>query len=625
MTLRTIVILCAVTALPSFAQRPDFIGDAPDGTRSAPVHLIRIYDEEGHLIAPGDTLAMPYSPRVTCGKCHNYERIRHGWHFSAADSGAATGRRGEPWILVDRGAAVQVPLSYRPWKGTFQPEQFGLSTLSFLKMFGRHLPGGGIGEMENKRGLDDYMRWQVSGNLDVNCQSCHNADPAGHPAEYGVQVLRQNFRWAATASSGFATVQGSAGEMPDNFDMYTSVPPERSDKVPPNVHYNASRFDAGGKVLFQSVRTIPPSQCYFCHSSKVIDHAVAERWQKDEDVHVAAGMICVDCHRNGLDHHMVRGYEGEGTESDRGANATLTCKGCHLGNGQDVLPSVGRRRAPRPEHKGIPPVHFDKLSCTTCHAGSWPGDRTTLVKTSRAHALGIPKTVRDDDALPHINTPVYMKEGDGKYAPANLLWPSFWAWQTADSLTPVLPDRVRPIIGALFANDTTRTPGRWPVLTSDDVASILRSLARLDSAAGSPIYISGGRVYKMSAEGFLLSRSSDAAQPYLWPVGHDVRPKDQALGVRGCDDCHAAGGPFFAGTVHSASPFFAGDDTTTAMTAFQEQSPLYPWILSSSFYFRPALKFLIILAFVIIAAVVVLYAVRGLGYVVRTLGKVGDR
>ena len=254
-------------------------------------------------------------------------------------------------------------------------------------------------------------------------------------------------------------VQGSAGDMPDNFDMYHQRSARSSDKVPPTVHYNASRSSMqAGKVLFQSVRTIPPSQCYFCHSSKVIDPRVKERWQKDGDVHIAAGMICVDCHRNGLDHQMVRGYEGEGTESGRGANATLTCKGCHLGSGQDVLPAGGRRRAPRPEHKGIPPVHFDKLSCTTCHAGSWPGDATTLVKTSRAHALGIPKASRDDDALPHITTPVYMKEGDGMYATANLLWPSFWAWQT-DGFSDAGPAGSCDVRSSphCYAKDTPRT------------------------------------------------------------------------------------------------------------------------------------------------------------------------
>ena len=618
MTLRSVFLLCIAAAVPALAQKPEFIGDAPDGTRSAPVHLIRIYDENGVLITPGDTPAMPYSPRTTCGKCHDYAKIRHGWHFNAADSGAATGRPGEPWILVDRGAGVQVPLSYRPWKGTFQPGQFGLTTLGFLKSFGRHVPGGGVGEMEEKRDQRDYVRWAISGSLDVNCQSCHNADPAQHPAEYGVQVARQNFRWAPVASGGFAMVQGSAGEMPDNFDMFTSVPPEASDKVPPGVRYNAAKFDASGKVLFQAVRSIPPSQCYFCHSSKVIDGSVKERWQKDGDVHISAGMICVDCHRNGLDHQMVRGYEGEAVQ---GSHATLTCRGCHLGDAE----AGGRRRAPRPEHKGIPTVHFEKLSCTTCHSGPMPEDATTLVKTSRAHALGIPKASRDDDALPHITTPVYAKDRDGVYEPSNLVWPSYWAFETGSAVVPVLPERVKPLIAALHEGDSTYVPGRWPRFTSDDVATVLRGLAAMDSSAGDPVYISGGRVFRMSPEGRLLSRAGDAAQPYLWPIAHDVRPKDQSLGARGCDDCHAPGGPFFAGTVRSMSPFFAGDDTTASMTAFQDQGPVYPWLLSTSFYFRPVLKALIILAFLIIAAVVLLHIMRGIGYVVRAFGKGGAR
>jgi hypothetical protein len=616
MTLRATILLCVAAAAPALAQTPDFIGDAPDGTRSAPVHLIRIYDENGVLIAPGDTPAQPYSPRVTCGKCHDYEKVRHGWHFNAADSGAATGRAGEPWILVDRAAGVQVPLSYRPWKGTFQPEQFGLSTLGFLKTFGRQYPGGGVGENEVRCSQDDYLRWQISGNLDVNCQSCHNADPAQHPAEYGVQVLRQNFRWAPTASSGFAMVQGSAGDMPDNYDPYTAVPPEASDKLPPTVRYNGAKFDATGKVLFQAVRTIPSSQCYFCHSTKVTDGGAKERWQKDGDVHMSAGMVCVDCHRNGLDHQMVRGYEGEA----QGAHASLTCRGCHLGDGQDG----GRRRAPRPEHKGIPPVHFEKLACTTCHAGPMPSDATTLVKTSRAHALGIPKASRDDDALPHISAPVYMKDASGVYTVSDLVWPAYWAYDRKDTLTPVLPERVKPLVAALHAGDTTYVPGRWPVFTSDDVATILRGLRAMDSTAGDPVYISGGRIFRFSRAGMLLSIEHKAAEPYLWPIAHDVRPKDQALGARGCNDCHAPGGPFFAGTVRSMSPYFAGDDTTASMTAFQGQMPVYPWVLSTSFYFRPLLKGLIILAFLIIAAVVLLHVMRGVGYAVHVLGKDGE-
>jgi len=63
-------------------------------------------------------------------------------------------------------------------------------------------PPASGGEWGERRDLNDYMRWQVSGMLPVNCQSCHNADPGQSQAEYGVQVMRQNFRWAAAASSG---------------------------------------------------------------------------------------------------------------------------------------------------------------------------------------------------------------------------------------------------------------------------------------------------------------------------------------------------------------------------------------------------------------------------------------
>ena len=32
----------------------------------------------------------------------------------------------------------------------------------------------------------------------------------------------------------------------------------------------------------------------------------------------------------------------------------------------------GRMGAPEPIHKGLPPVHLEKLSCTACHSGQFP-------------------------------------------------------------------------------------------------------------------------------------------------------------------------------------------------------------------------------------------------------------
>ncbi len=601
-----------------YGQAPENIGDVPDGNRSVPVHLIKLYDEFDHVIRPLETPVMPFSPKQTCRKCHDYERIKGGWHFNAADT-VQHGRPGEPWIMVDKLAATQIPLSYRGWGGTYHPEAVGLTTFGFLGMFGRHVPGGGVGENDRLQDLDDYMRWQVSGTLEVNCQSCHNGDPAHSQAEYGVQVLRQNLRWAATAASGFATVQGSAGEMPDNYDLYSVVPPERSGVLPPTVTYNGSRFDVANRVLFDVPRKMSPAQCAFCHSARVVDPSVSERWEGEEDVHVAAGMQCVDCHRNGIDHRMIRGYAQEAAETGRPAAASFTCAGCHVGVDGAEVPMEGRRGAPRPQHLGIPPVHFEKLACTACHSGPWPRETTYFAKTSRAHALGIPKADKADSALPHIMTPVFAMEGDGTYAPHDLLWPAFWASETPDGLMPIPPDRVRPLVKDVLERDTNRVIGKWPVLTDAEILLVLQGLAGSDSAGAKVAYVTGGEVRFIGEDGTLERREDHAADPYLWPIAHDVRPKTRSLGVRGCSDCHATDAPFHFGSVGVASPFAAVEDSVRPMTEYQETSRVSAWLFSMSFLFRPGLKGLIILCFVLVAAVVLISAVRGLGHLIRIL------
>jgi len=606
--------LCLAGA-PCAAEMPDTLGDVPDGNRSVPLHLLKLYDEFDHLISPGDSPLMPYSPKQTCRKCHDYEKIRRGWHFNAADSLVSPGRPGEPWILVDPSAATQIPLSYRAWPGTYRPSDVGLTTFGFLKTFGHHLPGGLSGEKEGEAA--DYMRWQVSGELDANCQSCHNADPGASQAEYGVQVMRQNFRWAATSGSGFAVVQGSAAEMPDNYDMYSAVPSEKSDMLPPTVSYNASRFDVAGRVLFNVPRRMNATQCAFCHSSKVISAAQGEPWLGGGDVHSEAGMICVDCHRNGIDHLVIRGYEGEAAARGKSEIARFTCRGCHLGS--EGVPLAGGRGAPHPEHLGIPPVHFEKLSCTVCHSGAWPEGLSSRVKTSRAHALGIPKADKSDDALPQIVTPVFIKESDGTYGPQDVFWPAFWGYEKKGTVHPVPPARVRPLVAAIFQSDTTRSIGRWPLLREPDIATILRGLRAQDSSAGSPVYVSGGEMYTLTEAGGIQRQKTEASHPYSWPIAHDVRPKWQSLGIGGCTDCHSTDAPFYFGMVKVASPFVAEKDSLKAMTEFEEECPLWTWLFSASFLFRPALKVLIIVCFMTIGSLVLLYTFRGLAQLVRIL------
>ena len=66
---------------------------------------------------------------------------------------------------------------HRDWTGTLKPETFGLSPFLFTQKFGRHLNGGGISENDSTESVDTYFRWLVSGKIEINCLSCHDADP----------------------------------------------------------------------------------------------------------------------------------------------------------------------------------------------------------------------------------------------------------------------------------------------------------------------------------------------------------------------------------------------------------------------------------------------------------------
>jgi hypothetical protein len=82
----------------------------------------------------------------------------------------------------------------------------------------------------------------------------------------------------------------------------------------------------------------------------------------------------------------------------------------------------GHYGAPRPEHKGLPPHHFEKLTCTACHSGPWPQMYAKRFQTALAHGLGLTSRERKDDDPPHIVGPVFARQHDGRIAPHRLIW-----------------------------------------------------------------------------------------------------------------------------------------------------------------------------------------------------------
>ena len=94
-------------------------------SRSQYVHWIELYDAADNKIDPTDPQTPPYSPVFTCGRCHDYQAIAHGFHFNAMQKLQDPGRAGEAWIWTDTRTGTQIPLSYRGWPGTYDPRHWG--------------------------------------------------------------------------------------------------------------------------------------------------------------------------------------------------------------------------------------------------------------------------------------------------------------------------------------------------------------------------------------------------------------------------------------------------------------------------------------------------------------------
>jgi hypothetical protein len=612
-----------------------FLGDESDGSRAIPIHRIPLYPEnefgqKGEKIRPDAEFPLPFSTRYTCIECHNYDLVKKGWHFNYIDVNVPAGRPGQPWIYFDSKLCVQIPLSYRNWPGTFRPEQIGLTDFKFTKIFGRHTPGGGPGEVEATQ-IDDIGRQLVSGKLEINCLACHNANyglDMGGEHGYSMQVTRENFRWAATASSEFASVTGWADQLPATYDPFM---PDPSVKDAPTVTYRKEAFDDNNDVLFQIVREIPDSRCYYCHSNlyETNPDGKTEKWTQDEDIHLKSGLKCVDCHRSGIEHNTIRGYPGEVNISQNPMAAVSSCEGCHLTEDTNE-PGAGRLGAPIPTHAGIPTVHFDRLTCTACHSGPWPGYKTILTKTSRAHKLGAPNVNKAPETLPHIFAPVFARREeffteplrklslpeDRKIAPYKMIWPVYWGVLEDDSVQPIEISIVEKVIGGVFADIELSATGDWPRLSKEEIVEGLKSL---NSAVGAKaVYVSGGKLYSLDDSGEIkVQENHPAAQPYLWPIAHNVRPAAQSLGVRYCTDCHATNAPFFFGDVTIDSPVVAEQSSVENMVEFLDVRPFYTKAFAFSFLFRPWLKIISLISCAVIAMVLLLYALKALGCVVK--------
>jgi hypothetical protein len=500
--LLAVVLSCAAAAAASDDKLPKW-----DGSRISPVHRIPLKDEFDQEIVPSESYPLPFSARFTCAPCHDYDTVRKGLHFNAGRTDAPSGPPGEPWIWADEGTGTMIPLSYRKWNGVWEPGAVGLTDWDFTRLFGRHLAGGGVAEPRESDVTSD-SRWDVSGRLEINCMGCHNASPRQDHSEWARQIMRENFRWAATAAAGLGYVGGMASRLAATWDLFDGPSPDdREWAVAPSVKYDPALFDAKHKAFLDIAYKPDDGRCLSCHSS--VATGVAKH-EFDEDVHTSSGLKCVSCHRNGIGHDMVRGYEGEKKDTPGLAGEDPTCAGCHLGKNVEKGGEgfAGRLGARFPKHNGFPKVHFERLSCTVCHSGPLPAKEPARVRTARANRLGIFGVARWATDLPAVFEPVFVRGATGKLAPYRLTWPAFWADTKDGRVVPMKPETVRAAAGDILN-------------AAGSVGRVLAALYDIPDLAGAPLLIMSGRIYELNADaGLDVSAYAGelAGATHLWAV-----------------------------------------------------------------------------------------------------------
>jgi len=598
------VLLAAATVCAVGGPAAEDHTSAPPRTRPPgvcpPFHL---RDEAGSVIDPvGDTNAdKPYSPRQTCGKCHDYETITRGYHFMQGKGEAPTTEVADrcQWALTpgNYGGTWCSPgplYRYLSPKKNESPATMDMTSFTFITAgCGKCHPGGGPLERDRDgRRYDTWMadpasglepggenafdgdyyraRWSETGVLEADCLICHL--PEYDTGERNRHLAAMNFRWAATAGAGLATVAGSV-----------------AGGKPVTVTYDAERFNPDGTLSPHIVREPRNEACLACHEQPGWKKR-GSNFRSRTDVHLRAGMKCVDCHPAGqsADDPRIRGKELHeiGKGDDPGGqvrndldNTMRDCADCH---------TTGRLGAPVAKHRWLPPLHLETIACQTCHIPE------RLVKPIQFQAgdvfnpgTKIPSkgkhlwTFYGPDGVyrNHYGYLVMMGFDDkpterfrpslarykGKTRPVNRVHTAWPGIEVEGN-----PSLMQPRMGDIYRMWTThrKDASTFPELAQitddngdgvieanrpEEIDALIASVTALLTESKYPmdgkrvVWVMNDRVYASGTEYRTIPKHDWEASPYgnVHTYNHDVYPARSALGVNGCTDCHHPSSPFF--------------------------------------------------------------------------------
>jgi len=571
----------------------------PEGV-CPPFHLL---DEDGNTIDPvkGTNADKPYSPKQTCGQCHDYEKITRAYHFTMGadekptpDMAARCGWVTTPGFYGGNWCSPAPLYNYLSPKKNASAATMDMTSFSIMAIgCGSCHPGGGSAEYDRAgRRYDRWMadpasgftsggdnnfdgdyykaRWTESGVVEADCLLCHL--PGYNFPERDKQLKALNFRWAATAGAGLATVTGSV---------------EKGEPV--TVTYDKTKFGPDGTLSPNIVRQPRNEACLACHAQP--------GWKKRgfnfrsrTDVHVRAGLRCTDCHPAGssADDPRIRGKELHeiGKGDDPGGlvrndldNTCRTCTDCH---------DTGRFGAPVTEHRWLPRVHLDKIACETCHIPERlvkpiqfqasdvfnPGTKIpskgkhlwTFYGPEGAYRNHYGYLVMEGyDDKPTEPFKPFLVRYKGKIYPVNRVhtaWPGIEIEGQTALMQPKMSDVYR--MWTEHMKDKSKFPelakitddngdGVIEVNRPEEIDALIASVTQLLKESNYPmdgkrvVWVYNDRVYRSGTEYRTVPKHEWEASPYgnVHKYSHDVYAAKAALGAKGCTDCHSDKAAFF--------------------------------------------------------------------------------
>ena len=566
-----------------------------------------LLDENGQVINPvTDTNAgLPYSPKKTCGACHDYDKIVKGYHFTQGAGENPTVKQSErcQWVTTpgNYGGSWCSPAPlyrYLSSKNNSSPRMMDMTSFSFITAgCGKCHPGGGSAEYDRDgRRYDRWMadpgsgltpggdnrfdgdyyqaRWSQTGVLEADCLMCHL--PGYSFNARNKQLKGLNFRWAPTAAAGFGEVKGAVG---------------KGDAV--KVIYKQAKFNPDGTISPQIVREPRNQACLACHAKPGWKKRGAN-FRSRTDVHLRAGMKCIDCHPAGSKavddrikgkevHQFGKGDDPGGQVRNDLDNTCRDCVDCH---------NTGYLGAPIARHRWLPPLHLDRIACQTCHiperavksalvqAGDVfnPG---TKIPTKGKHLwtfygpdmkywnhYGDLEMMGYDDKPTDSFKPV-LSRYKGKIFPVNRVH-STWPALELEGKTGLMQPRMSDIYK--MWTDHYKDPAKYPELGKikddnqdgvpeinrpEEINALISSVTVMLKNTGYPmdgkkvVWVINDRVYSSGKDFRFISKQEWEASPYanVHKYNHDVYPAKAAIGINGCTDCHHPKAGFFFASV----------------------------------------------------------------------------